>query len=301
MKSISTLIDDIYSLFVKPPKIEKKEIEDFGQRLAQHLSSRLSEERSGRTLRLSNLGSACDRKLWLSIHAPDTASPLPPATRFKFLYGDLLEEVVLFLAKVAGHKVASSQRTVSVNGVVGHIDAIVDGHLVDVKSASSFSFNKFKNHGLEKDDPFAYRTQLGSYLHGSQDDPELVDKDTASFLAVDKTLGHMCLDTHGKTDTDYDALVTTKKEMLAQMEPPPRPFAGKPDGLSGNETLQTICSYCEHNVHCWKDANDGVGLRKFIYSTGPKYLTKVVRQPRAVEVDENNLLVPAPLGKDEPF
>jgi hypothetical protein len=207
------------------------------------------------------------------------------------LYGDILEELVLFLAKVAGHNVSSSQQTVSVNGVKGHIDAIVDGRLVDVKSASPYSFNKFKSHGLEADDPFAYRTQLGSYLHASQDNPELVDKDVASFLAVDKTLGHMCLDTHAKTDTDYPALVNQKREMLAQEFPPDRPFTGKPEGKSGNESLQTICSYCDHKFDCWKDVNNGQGLRTFIYSTGPKHLTKVVKTPAVIEVNESGELV----------
>jgi len=301
LKSIETLIDDVYGLFTKPVPFKQEDINDFGRRLATHVSTRISEERGPGSLRLSNLGSACDRKLWLQINRPETGAPLPPATRFKFLYGDILEELVLFLAKVAGHTVTSEQKTVSVNGVLGHIDAIVDGRLVDVKSASPYSFNKFKSHGLEGDDPFAYRTQLGSYLHASQDDPELKEKDVASFLAVDKTLGHMCLDTHAKVDTDYDALVDQKREMLAKDTPPDRPFMGKPEGKSGNEALITICSYCDHKFDCWADANGGQGLRTFLYSTGPKYLTKVVKEPNVIEVnDEGNVVSPPPQPGD-PF
>lgn len=301
MKSISTLIDDIYGLFSRPIELKKEDIEDFGQRLATHVAHRVGEEKQGSTLRLSNLGSACDRRLWLQVHRPETATPLSPVTRFKFLYGDILEELVLFLARVAGHKVSSSQKTVAVNGVKGHIDAIIDGHLVDVKSASPFSFAKFKSHGLENDDPFAYRTQLGSYLHASQDDPELKDKDTASFLAVDKTLGHMCLDTHAKTDTDYDALVDQKREMLSKDAPPDRPFHGKADGKSGNLALETICSYCDHKFDCWSDVNEGKGLRTFIYSTGPKHLVQVSREPRALEVDQDGNVVSPPLAPGDPF
>jgi hypothetical protein len=257
LKSISTLIEDVYGLFSKKNAIDQPTADAFGKRLSDVIVSRVQEQRSGGTLRLSNLGSACDRKLWLSIHSPDTAEPLSPVTRFKFLYGDILEEVVLFLAKVAGHTVTSEQKTVSVSGVVGHIDAIVDGHLIDVKSASPFSFAKFKNHGLVDDDPFAYRVQLGSYLHANQDDPNLVDKDVASFLAVDKTLGHMVLDTHAKTDVDYPALAEAKKAML-EGPVPDRPFTGKAEGVSktapegnGNLSLETICSYCDHKFECW--------------------------------------------------
>jgi hypothetical protein len=300
LKSITTVIADIYGLFTNPQPFAKKDIEAFGQRLATHVSNRISEERGTPTLRLSNLGAACDRKLWLQINRPETAASLPPATRFKFLYGDILEELVLFLAKVAGHKVSSSQQTVSVNGVKGHIDAILDGHLVDVKSASPYSFNKFKSHGLEADDPFAYRTQLGSYLHACQDDPELKEKDVASFLAVDKTLGHMCLDTHPKNDTDYDALVDQKRTMLAEATPPDRPFTGKAEGKSGNRSLETICSYCDHKFDCWSDANDGKGLRTFLYSTGPRFLTEVIKEPAVIEVNQAGEVV-STKAEGDPF
>lgn len=303
MKSISTLIDDIYGLFNPKTQVEFKseDIEDFGKRLATHVTNRIAEERGPFTLRLSNLGTECNRKLWFQKHSPDTARPLSPQTRFKFLYGDILEEVVLFLAKVSGHKVASSQRTVNVNGVVGHIDAIVDGHLVDVKSASPFSFAKFKSHGLENDDPFAYRTQLGSYLHAVQDDPELKDKDVASFLAVDKVLGHMCLDTHAAPGVDYDELVNEKRKILDSPVPPERAYVAKPDGKSGNETLCTQCSYCDHNFECWKDVNDGKGLRTFLYSNGPKFLTKIERLPAVPEVNQAGEFVSPPTSPEDPF
>ena len=299
MKSITTLIEDIYSLFTKPVPFEQKDVEDFGRRLATHVSNRLQEHRGGGSLRLSNLGSPCERKLWYQVHHPDKAIPLTPQTRFKFLYGDILEELVLFLARMAGHSVASEQKTVSINGVKGHIDAIIDGHLVDVKSASPYSFQKFKSHGLEHDDPFAYRVQLGSYLHANQDNPDLKDKDCASFLAVDKTLGHMVLDTHGKTDVEYPLLADAKKRMLAGSLPE-RTYTAKADGKSGNESLQTICSYCDHRFECWADANGGKGLRVFIASSGPKYLTKVDREPRMLEVDDKGNVV-STIQPGDPF
>jgi hypothetical protein len=302
MKSINTLIDDIYNLFTPKTKVQFKQedIADFGTRLATHVSNRIQEERTGFTLRLSNLGTECNRKLWLQKHRPDTAEPLSPQTRFKFLYGDILEELVLFLAKVAGHTVSSSQKEVQVNGVKGHIDSIIDGRLVDVKSASPFSFQKFKSHGLEADDPFAYRVQLGSYLHASQDNPDLKDKDVASFLAVDKVLGHMCLDTHAQTGINYDELVTEKRSVLDTPTPPERPYVAKPDGKSGNETLDTQCSYCDHKFECWKDVNDGTGLRTFLYSNGPKFLTKVERLPAVPEVNRSGDIV-TPVNADDPF
>ena len=45
-----------------------------------------------------------------------------------------------------------------------------------------------------------------------------------------------------------------------------------------------MCAYCEYKAHCWKDANGGRGLRKFIYSNGPVYLTEVNKTPKVIEV-----------------
>ncbi len=47
--------------------------------------------------------------------------------------------------------------------------------------------------------------------------------------------------------------------------------------------LSVGCSYCAYKNDCWSDANDGHGLRKFIYSKGPRWLTKVVSEPNVPE------------------
>lgn len=284
-KDISTLVDDIYSLFQPgngwTPK--KENIEEFGQRLAQHIANRASEDKGTPSLRLSNLGQP-DRKLWFSINKHEESEPLPPEARIKFLYGDVLEELLLFLAKEAGHDVRGTQDTVEVNGVIGHRDAVIDGHLVDCKSASSYSFKKFESHGLgEKgSDPFGYLDQLGGYLWASPD----VDQSAASFLVIDKTLGKITLDTYPKNDTDYDKLVEQKRAVLDLKQPPQEKcYDSVPDNKSGNEKLDVACSYCPFKWSCWSD------LRCFIYSTGPVYLTKVVREPKVTEVNRNGEVV----------
>jgi hypothetical protein len=45
---------------------------------------------------------------------------------------------------------------------VGHQDAIIDGVLVDCKSASGVGFDKFKYNKLAEDDPFGYVAQLSA-------------------------------------------------------------------------------------------------------------------------------------------
>lgn len=297
-KSIETLVPDIYDLISNPKGFSKDNVTAFGQALAERLSYRLSEERGAGTLRVSNLGKPCDRQLWYDVHSSSDREPLPPAARLKFLFGDVLEELLLFLAREAGHEVRSEQAEVDINGVKGHIDAIIDGRLVDVKSASSFAFQKFENHRLPEDDSFGYIDQVSSYVYGSSDNPDLREKDVASFLAVDKTLGHLVLDTYPVTGKDYDKVVDHKRNMLSQEAPPARCFEDKlitrktPKGeivSNGNRQLGLTCSYCPFKFKCWADSNDGAGLQVYNYKQGnsvkPVFMTHVAKEPRVAKAD----------------
>lgn len=285
MPQIETLIEDIQRLLTEGkkdtnPVREQSSVRatDFGKRLAELLLSRLYGPARVPGLTLSQLG-VPDRKLWYQVNQSRVAEPLDASAILKFLYGDILEELLLFLAEEAGHDVQGRQDTIAVHGVKGHRDAVIDGRLVDVKSASSYSFQKFKDGRLAEDDPFGYRTQLDSYLAGSADDPVVTEKELASFLVVDKTLGHLCLDTHTKQEVDYSAVVSHKKTMLANSSPPEEKcYRPVPEGKSGNEKLSVGCSYCPFKKECWP------GLRTFIYSSGPVYLTKVIREPKVYEV-----------------
>lgn len=278
MKSIDTLIADIRTRLSSSDPYNPEDVVAFATGVTQHLSERLASPPSPPSLRLSNLGTP-DRKLWYSINRPQTAEPLQPSARLKFLYGDLIEYTVLFLARAAGHTVEFEQQEVNLYGVSGHIDCVIDGELVDIKSASSFSFKKFKDHGLERDDPFGYRTQLNGYLHALTSSPQsTVRRDRAHFLAVDKTLGHVCLDTHPRLEVDYERVVRDKRAMLAWPTPPSRCYSDVADGQSGNRKLDLACSYCQFKGSCWP------GLRVFSYANRPVFLTTVKKQPKVDEI-----------------
>ena len=270
-KNIDTLIPDIQERLTSGKPFDAETVSEFSKNLSAKLANRLAESRGRPTLRLSNVGTPCERKLWYSINTPEAAAPLSASTRLKFLFGDILEEVVLFLARASGHRVEREQEEVNVGDVKGHIDAVVDGELVDVKSASTYSFKKFKEGGLKTSDAFGYLHQLGAYLSA-------VGGKRGHFLAVDKTLGHLTLDTHEKTDIDYEAMVKAKQAMLAQSEPPPRAYQDEADGKSGNRKLGLACSYCPFSKTCWP------GSRTFAYSRGPVTLTKVERLPDVPEI-----------------
>jgi hypothetical protein len=42
-----------------------------------------------------------------------------PSTQIKFLYGHIMEDLLIFLTKLSEHKVTDEQKEVIVNGIVG--------------------------------------------------------------------------------------------------------------------------------------------------------------------------------------
>ena len=280
-KTLDSLIEDIYDLFLRDDtKVSEEGAHEFGLSLAAIIKDRLEAKRREPYLRFSNIGSDCDRKLHYQINHPELGEALPPEVHLKFLFGDILEALLLFLAKEAGHRVEGQQGRMAFEGLEGSRDAVIDGSLVDVKSASSYSFRKFANEELEGNDPFGYTKQLGLYLEASQDDPIVTNKDSAFFFVIDKTLGHLCLSKiKRKPSFNWSWFVKRQRAMVEEKDIlPKRAFGPVPEGKSGNEALGLQCSYCNFKKACWS------GLRGFAYSTGPKWLTRVVKEPNVPEI-----------------
>src|SRR5688572_1008724 len=234
-KSINTLVADIYALFDKPPKVEQGVVEELGKEIADHVVRALGEREETPSLRFSNIGTPCKRKLWYSVRAPQLAEKLPANTRIKFLFGNILESLLIFFAKASGHNVTGAQDELTIGGVKGHRDAVIDGRTVDVKSATTNSFKKFKSNGLREDDPFGYIDQINAYRYADRDNTD----DKVSFLAIDKQLGHICLDTYEANDVDYEEKINELKALVATDAPPPRHYNDEPFGASGNRKLGT--------------------------------------------------------------
>lgn len=279
MKSIHDLPKDIYAL-LESGKITQERAEEFGRRVAQLLVSKLGGANDqDPELRMSNFGNPCERQLWYKINCPEDGEPINGQLRFKFMYGDLIEELVLFLSEEAGHSVEGRQDKLEVAGVKGHRDGVVDGVLVDVKSSAPRGMDKFKTNGLKENDPFGYIDQLGLYLAGSQADPALKVKGEGAFIAVDKVDGEIVVDTYKlDKDRDWAKEATRKRAIIAEPHPPKRPYDPVPFGKSGNMQLAMPCRYCAFKKKCWPE------LRVFEYSTGPAYLTKVVVEPNVEEI-----------------
>lgn len=228
------------------------------------------------TVRMSNVGKP-ERQLWFEKNDENLSKSIDGPTQIKFLYGHLLEEIVLMLVRMAGHEVTDEQKEVDVNGILGHMDCKIDGEVVDVKTASRFAFKKFSEGRLPQDDPFGYLGQLSGYesAEGTSD---------GGFLVMNKESGELCM----YQPRQEDKLNITDKidNLIPSLEldtPPKLCYDPIPDGKKGNMKLPKGCNWCKYKYECHKDANDGAGLRTFKYSNGLTYLTEVVAEPKVEE------------------
>ena len=283
-KTIDTLVEDINNLFsFDPVAMDEKDvdkcIDTFGDMLKLHVKKFLYEKPSTNGhLRLSAIGKP-DRQLWYNCNTKKEESfALNPSTRIKFLYGYILEEFLLLCSSIAGHTVSHQQKEVEVGGIKGHQDAMIDDVLVDCKSSSGKSFQKFKNNDLVNDDPFGYIGQISAYAEAN-------NVDEAAFLVIDKSTGNICLTpVHSMEMINADKRIKHLKKMVTNSNPPDRCYDPVPDGKSGNYKLAIGCIYCSHKRECWKDINDGKGIRVFEYAKGKRYLVQVRKEPDVLEV-----------------
>ena len=258
-------------------------INDFGENMKQILRDNITEhEFDRRKLRMSNIGKK-DRQLWYSYNGYK-GEELMPHTRIKFLYGHLIEEMILALTKLSGHDVTDEQKQAEVNGIKGSMDCKIDGVLTDVKSASPYGFKKFKDGSLIDNDPFGYVDQIKGYAHSEG----VTD---VGWLVMDKTNGHLTYLKYDMADESQwywsklnffsiEERIKNIKRVVKSETPPERCYEPIADGKSGNMKLAVGCSYCAYKHECW-----GKDLRTFIYSTGPRYLTEVKFVPSVLEVD----------------
>lgn len=285
MKKLNTLVPDIYEKLDglvngTPLDISEKDAEAFGNAMKNVLLSWAKPyERDKPTLRMSNVGKP-DRQLWFDLKSKEEPLPVSAPTMIKFLYGHILEEVVLMLVRLAGHDVTGEQKEVKVSGVLGHMDCIIDGQVIDVKSTSGYAFKKFKNGTLPEDDPFGYMAQLAGY-------EESEGTKGGGFLAINKENGELALLIPEEIDKpNIKYRISKLKKQLKLDNPPSMCYNPIPDGKSGNMKLPKQCIYCRHKFTCHKDSNNGKGLRVFKYAKNLEFFTTVVKQPRVQEITD---------------
>ena len=279
--SIDTLVDDIYAVvdgaggwgFILNQEFK----EGVGSITQTRLNPTTTSGKRKPTLRMSNIGTDCERKLWYELNSPSDSS-YPSHLGIRFLMGDLVEELLLALATAAGHEVTGQQDTIEVDGIVGHRDAVIDGVTVDVKSASASNFNKFKNDTLSFDDPYGYVRQLNTYVVGAKDDPLVEDKEMGAFLVMNINTGELVLNKHrfDPEQDDTSNFIEKIKGMVAEDTPPPRPYVDD-EQKNGNWKLNKKCTFCQHKKECVPS------LRSFEYSGFVQHFTYLESVPHGKE------------------
>ena len=282
--NLSTLVPDIYQQLEllsegQPLPISEEEIDNTVEAIRSCLLSwsRPSERNNQFTVRMSNVGKP-DRQLWYEKRDESVNRTIDGATQIKFLYGHLLEEIVLMLVRMTKHTVTDEQKEVVVEGITGHMDCKIDGEVVDVKTASRFAFNKFRDGRLSEDDPFGYLGQLAGYEAAE-------GTENGGFLVINKESGDLCM--YVPDDLDKPNIKNKITNLLPALELETKPdfcYPQVPDGKKGNMKLPKGCAWCSYKHDCYKHCNDGLGLRTFKYSNGLTYLTKVVSEPKVEEL-----------------
>jgi len=283
MASIDTLVEDIYKTLEAENNMasmkNKESLEKFGREMISVARRALSEGTRERktTLRMSQIGKP-DRQLWYDMQQGIEAVEIDGQTRLKFLYGEILEALLVLLAEVAGHEVTEQQKEVDVLGVKGHKDGRIDGVLTDIKSASPYAFKKFKEGTLHTDDPFGYIAQISGYAEADNDSQ-------AAFLAIDKSSAEIALmKIESVHMINASERISNVKKMTTSSTPPEKCYQPEPDGKSGNMKLAIGCVFCPYKFNCWADANNGQGIRSFKYSNGVRHLVQVNKIPDVEEV-----------------
>lgn len=290
MPKIDTLARDIYDLLDRPNADMQFDIDrevDLSKRLISHIRDEVRDpdrtSRPANELYVTQFTSPCNRRVWYNVYGKDLERErIAGKNRFKFVYGDLIEEMVLYFAELAGHNVTHKQhRFETPLGasdpfiICGRIDAIIDGVLIDVKSMEGFSFDRLVAGTYE--DKWGYFTQLGIYKHMAEQAG--IEVRECAILAVNKSNGR--LHVH-KVDPEYlvgcwARVVGAVKDPKSLYELPDRHITSK----SGNDVLGAGCSYCPFKFDCYE--RDGLnGLEVYGYSDGPTFMPKPVKRPPKV-------------------
>jgi hypothetical protein len=223
----------------------QKVADTVGKEVSEALVDALTEREQSKGLRMSGIG-RCERAQWYKFKGVDE-EPISGQVYLTFLQGHLLEAVLLGLVELSGHKVTGKQGKHTVEGVKGSQDCEIDGELVDVKTASAWSYdNKFKEDGI-KDDAFGYIKQLSAY-------GKTKGRDSGYFLAFNKNKSTLKL-CKQELETDVDKHIAQLKVKM-DLDTPPMRLANATtiNKKTGEEKLCMNCSFCGFKDECYDNA-----------------------------------------------
>ena len=168
-------------------------------------------------LGLSEIGHKCPRWLWYAHHSAPS-KPVDGRIIRLFRTGNIIEDAIISDLESIGIEVTDRQREVEiVNGDIvlkGHIDGIVSGQLLEIKSASEKYFKQLLKVGYEKWNP-KYKAQAHVYM-------VLCDLEECMVVVENKNDSNLYIETL-KLDRDYvTKLLIDVFAAITLPEPPER-------------------------------------------------------------------------------
>ena len=243
-KSINTVVPDVYE--VMKSKDYSGDLNTIamqaGREVEEAIKNAFEPYENKNELRMSSIG-RCERAQWYAVKGY-TPEELEGSVYLTFLQGHILEAVLVALIKLAGHDVQDQQKKHTVEGINGSQDCTIDGELVDIKTASAWSWdNKFAEDGI-KDDAFGYIKQLSGY-------GKTEDRKDGYFLAFNKNKSTLTL-CRQKLEEDIDTYIVDLKDKMESDTPPMRlANATTFSKAEAKEKLCMTCAFCGFKEDCY--------------------------------------------------
>ena len=242
-KNINTVIPDIYN--VMKSKEYSGDLQTIamqaGREVEEAIKNAFEPYEQKTNLRMSGIG-RCERAQWYAVKGY-TPEELDGSVYLTFLQGHVLEAVIVALVKLAGHRIEDQQKKHTVEGINGSQDCTIDGELVDIKTASAWSWdNKFTPTGIA-DDGFGYIKQLSAY--GKND-----NREHGYFLALNKNKSTLKL-CKQELEQDVDTFIVDLKDKMESDTPPMRLAKATTLTKQGEEKLCMTCSFCNFKNDCY--------------------------------------------------
>ncbi|UZV39987.1 hypothetical protein LPP2_g19 [Leptolyngbya phage LPP-2, strain SPI] len=118
----------------------------------------INERQQENRLRVSSLGKYAVVQALQCFGVHEDRGNIRGAQADMFHVGDVTEAKLIALMKAYGLQVTHEQHEVTWHGVLGHMDCVVDGMVIDVKTCNDGNFKRY-----QKKLPLTYLTQIGVY------------------------------------------------------------------------------------------------------------------------------------------
>lgn len=240
-------------------------LEKFGESAVAHLKRQFEREPSKFTIRASNIG----RPICQLLLEQEGIEGIQDANVIRNTYGDLVEDLLMFVLHAAGVPIVSEQELVSLElagvQIQGTLDLVIDfgndPRVWDIKSASDWSFkNKVTFDDFLKQDTFGYVDQLflysaargckaGGWIVKNKSDGQIrvvEAPEEQRFLRetaigrMEEKVGILLQSERGKSSRD----ITYKFLAVPEL------FRNK---ATGNTVLHEICVMCNKKFHCFPE------------------------------------------------